>query len=557
MSADGGGLVIMATESRVRSKLGEILLSKHSLHTPGWSDGLPDFARKRMGLAALLLGLAFGVAGGGLNIGLSLGVGLPLHAEEVAFHGVSTLLSVLMFAATRSRRLSDRAVVKLGFLYQFIMALLISFLEGLYHLVVQEPMRFVDGTLYGMPNVGISWVCVLLLLFPLLVPATPRKTFLVACATAATGPLAYLVIVWSGLSQGSWLTFLNLYVPVFIVADMATIPAFIVHHLGREMRRARELGSYRLTELLGKGGMGEVWKAKHRMLARPAAVKLIRPEVLSRRSEEPQTVLRRFEREAQATAALGSPHTIDLYDFGVAADGVFYYVMELLDGLNLDQLVRRFGPLPAARVVHLLRQVCHSLADAHEQGLIHRDIKPANIYTCRLGRDLDFIKVLDFGLVKPSPDLSMEEATITQEGQTLGTPAFMAPEVVVGNRSVDARVDTYALGCVAYWLLTGQTVFEAETPMQAMVMHAKDAPDPPSRRTELPIPARVDDVILACLEKDPERRPPSMDALMQMLDEIHLAEPWTTARARQWWDTHFPAPVTTEPVAAMPREVLT
>ena len=210
--------------------------------------------------------------------------------------------------------------------------------------------------------------------------------------------------------------------------------------------------------------MGEVWRARHRLLIRPAAIKLIRQRALGAMAGDPELLVRRFEREARATAALTSPHTVQLYDFGVTEDGRLYYVMELLDGLDLDTLVRQHGPLPAERVVHLLRQVCSALQDAHGNGLVHRDIKPANVVVSRAGTTFDFVKVLDFGLVKLDSARSADKDAIklSAEGSWSGTPGYMAPEVVLGAADTDHRVDLYALGCVAYWLLTGKMVFEGE-----------------------------------------------------------------------------------------------
>ena len=231
--------------------------------------------------------------------------------------------------------------------------------------------------------------------------------------------------------------------------------------------------------------MGEVWRARHRLLIRPAAIKLIRQRALGAMSGDPELLVRRFEREARATAALTSPHTVQLYDFGVTEDGRLYYVMELLDGLDLDTLVRQHGPLPAERVVHLLRQVCSSLQDAHANGLVHRDIKPANMVVSRAGTTFDFVKVLDFGLVKLDSRADTAEdarCKLSTEDSWSGTPAFMAPEVVLGAADTDHRVDLYALGCVAYWLLTGKMVFEGENAMQVMIQHAQTAPKRPSHR---------------------------------------------------------------------------
>jgi serine/threonine-protein kinase len=236
-----------------------------------------------------------------------------------------------------------------------------------------------------------------------------------------------------------------------------------------------------------------------------------------------------------------SPHTINVYDFGVADDGTFYYVMELLDGLDLETFGRRFGPMPAARVIHILRQACHSLAEAHEAGLIHRDIKPANLFICRYGREVDYVKVLDFGLVKASPHAEPAEAVLTTEQVVAGTPAFMSPEQILGNRPVDARSDLYSLGCVGFWLLTGDLVFQGETLMQTMSMHAEKPAPPPSERSELEIPAELDRVILMCLEKDPDGRPSTADELARLLGTCPVRDPWGEERARRWWETHRPA----------------
>jgi eukaryotic-like serine/threonine-protein kinase len=250
--------------------------------------------------------------------------------------------------------------------------------------------------------------------------------------------------------------------------------------------------------------MGEVWRARHRLLIRPAAIKLIRPEM----SGDRELLLRRFEREARATAALKSPHTVQLYDFGVTQEGRLYLVMELLDGFDLDTLMRRDGPLAAARVVHILRQVCESLEEAHDAGLVHRDIKPANIHLGRVGREPDFVKVLDFGLVKSVEGPGDGDPLATIAGMTLGTPAYMAPEMVQ-SEAIDGRADLYSLGCVAYFLLTGQLVFQGDTALQTMFMHIQQAPVPPSKRTENPIPPALERLVLTCLAKQPEDRPPS------------------------------------------------
>jgi serine/threonine-protein kinase len=315
----------------------------------------------------------------------------------------------------------------------------------------------------------------------------------------------------------------------------------VLQRINRRLREAQELGSYQLIERLGQGGMGEVWRAEHRLLARNAAIKLVRPEVLGARTdEEAQAALRRFEREDQATAALSSPHTIQVFDFGITQEGTFYYVMELLAGRDLESLVREFGPLSPERTIYLLRQVCHSLADAHARGLVHRDIKPANIYVCRMGLDYDFAKVLDFGLVKIRDRTAGGDSLMTLQHSMAGTPAYMAPECILGDVDVDRRADVYALGCVAYFALTGSLVFEAENSMQMLMQHLHAEPTRPSERSELPIPRELDDLILACLQKDPARRPQNAGELLGMAYGCRCAEGWGQDEARRWWQAHLP-----------------
>ena len=291
------------------------------------------------------------------------------------------------------------------------------------------------------------------------------------------------------------------------------------------------LGHYRLIEKLGVGGMGEVWRARHQLLARPCAVKLIRPDLLGERGREAAT--ERFRLEAQTIAHLSSPNTVRLYDFGVSETGSFYFVMELLEGMDLASLVARFGPLPAERVVWVLRQACRSLGEAHEAGLLHRDIKPHNLFLCRLGLDFDVVKVLDFGLVK---SLRGDNPNLTADGSLTGTPAYMPPERVLGG-VVDERSDLYSLACVAYWMLTGQTVFKGES-TSMLIAHAKTAPEPPSKVAGIAIPERLEQIVLACLEKEPEKRPQSAIDLWRQLDEVRLGTPWSIERAENWWKEH-------------------
>jgi serine/threonine-protein kinase len=382
----------------------------------------------------------------------------------------------------------------------------------------------------------------------MIAPSSPRRVLLASLGAAVMDPLAFGISHLAGFSTPPFFVVLVMTWPNFACAIVAMLPSRVLQRIGRRLQQAQEMGSYHLVELLGTGGMGEVWRAQHHLLARHAAIKLVRPEVLGARNDaESRAMLRRFEREAQATAMLSSPHTIQLFDFGVTREGTFYYVMELLTGRDLESLIREFGPMPANRVIYLLRQVCHSLADAHARGLVHRDIKPANVYVCRMGLDYDFVKVLDFGLVKVKNQVATADTLTTMDHTTTGTPAYMAPETILGERDVDRRADVYALGCVAYYLLTGQLVFEADTSMKMLMHHVNTAPVPPSKRTELPIPADLDELVLACLQKDPDRRPQNAGELFRMAYNCRSCEGWSPDLARGWWEVHMPeftAPLT-------------
>ena len=391
---------------------------------------------------------------------------------------ISIATALLVAALTWNRRIAVEKVLNLGLLFEVAASFGIA------------AAQFLDGTRYAQepPWVGLSWVAVWMCSFTVIIPSPPRKALAAALASAASVPLVVgfvMAIDGTPLRISAFRFFFMLVLPYLLVVVIAYVGARVVYKLGADLNRARELGSYRLVERLGEGGMGEVWRAQHRFLARPAAIKLMRPEVLGGSNAERQSLSLRFEREAQATASMRSPHTIELYDFGVSDDGAFYYVMELLDGFDLQTLIDRFGPIPSERAVHLLMQVCHSLAEAHAEGLIHRDIKPANVYACRHGLEVDFVKVLDFGLVKSQNDAIGAAAKLTLDQSIGGTPSFMPPEQVVGDRLLDGRSDIYAVGCLAYWLVTGRLVFTGHTAMEIMVQHMQAKPVPPSQRTEL------------------------------------------------------------------------
>jgi serine/threonine-protein kinase len=262
-------------------------------------------------------------------------------------------------------------------------------------------------------------------------------------------------------------------------------------------------------------------------------------------SKQADVLVQRFRREARAAANLRSPHTIQLYDFGVASDGTFYYVMELLNGMDLQSLVEEHGPVPPARVVHILQQACESLAEAHDRGLVHRDIKPANIQVCCMGQYFDFVKVLDFGLVKSQGSSAQADTRLTAPNAVTGTPAYLSPESALGQ-PVDRRTDIYSLGCVAYWMLTARYVFDGPGPLQIMARHIQTPPEPPSRYSLVQIPAALEEIVLDCLAKRPEDRPASARELADRLARCELEQPWTREHARLWWETRLePEPVLT------------
>jgi serine/threonine-protein kinase len=442
---------------------------------------------------------------------------------------VLTLIGLLSSIAMAwlALRIKDRPelVLDLGLVFEVLNALIISLVSEWY------PRRDAQA---------ISWVCVTIVLWPSIAPSSPRKTLIAALAAATTVPIG----IFYGLSvhpveNVSGFILLWLIMPGYVCAALAVVPANVIRGLGRQVKKARELGSYKLENLLGKGGMGEVYRATHRLLARPAAVKLISPQALHDASpDQNRIVIERFRREAEAAATLRSPHTIELYDYGVSEDGTFYYVMELLDGIDFQELVRLHGPLPPERVIHLMLQACDSLGEAHLAGLVHRDVKPSNIVACRMGLMVDYVKVLDFGLVKNEPKNAQNQLEITTAGSVSGTPAFMAPESISGIETVGPAADVYALGCVAYYLLTGQTVFKAANPTMMMLQHVQASPVPPSLKAPHPVPRDLEAVVMRCLAKEPGDRPPDAAELATLLGKCHVAMPWTDSRARDWWKAH-------------------
>jgi serine/threonine-protein kinase len=313
-----------------------------------------------------------------------------------------------------------------------------------------------------------------------------------------------------------------------IVVMISVVGVYTIGTLRREAFAAKQLGQYRLKRLIGSGGMGEVYLAEHQMMKRPCAVKLIRPE----KAGDPR-MLARFEREVRATAKLSHWNSIDIYDYGRTADGTFYYVMEYLPGHNVGEIVEDYGPIPPARTVYLMQQVCAALAEAHGVGLVHRDIKPANIFCAYRGGVFDVVKLLDFGLAKPMMEKG-QDAQLTLAGTVTGSPLFMSPEQASGDDSVDARSDIYALGAVMYYLLTGQPPFTSDNPLKVMIAHASQEVMPP-RQVNPEIPIEFEEIILRCLEKDPEHRYQDVTSLRTALCELAIDDPWSSDLAAKWW----------------------
>lgn len=293
--------------------------------------------------------------------------------------------------------------------------------------------------------------------------------------------------------------------------------------------------NYELKERLAGGSMGELWHARHRLLGRDVAFKRIKPGAI-----EGEDTLR-FEREARVLSNLRSPHTVEVFDFGKTPSGDLYFAMELLDGIDLQAAVREYGPFQPERVVHLMLQACASLSEAHGQGLVHRDIKPANLMTCRYGGEFDFLKVLDFGLVKKPPGGGESAAGVTNAATVLGTPAYLAPESMSGSKFVDGRADLYALAAVGFWLLTGRLLFVTDKPLEMVKLHLTEPPPKASAHSPAAIPGALDSLLLDCLQKKPENRPSSADVVRRRLEDIPLAARWDRERAAAWWKERSPA----------------
>ena len=385
-------------------------------------------------------------------------------------------------------------------------------------------------TLLGLPAPRFDLVLTLIyVLFQMtravIVPSTVRRTLLVCLL----GALPLLAMTWllATHAPDAWTSGRTVYAPLYTAlwcfdsAIPAALASSVIYGLRQQVRKAKQLGPYTLEERLGEGGMGTVYRARHALLRRPTAVKLLRADRAG------EAALLRFEREVQLTSQLSHPNTVSIYDYGRTADGVFYYAMEYLDGLDLQRLVALHGAQPAPRVVHILMQVCRALDEAHGLGLIHRDIKPANIILCEHGGSQDVVKVVDFGLVK---SLGADDAQLSLAETIVGTPHFLAPEAIRSSEP-DPRSDLYALGAVGYFLLAGKNLFDGQSVMEICAHHLHSAPPP------LPdhVPAALSALLMRCLAKAPAERPQTAASMLDALSSGAALPAWTQELARRWW----------------------
>jgi tRNA A-37 threonylcarbamoyl transferase component Bud32 len=476
---------------------------------------------------ATLITLGFGLLGGGIMSIVHMADG-PWHWRATALHLSGSLVYGSIWAIAAGRRQLSAAVLGgLDLLLVFATALSFALMGWQMPLGARPEMLGVFGIGQALAARAVF------------IPCTSRRTALVG-AVSTLPIVIFTYLYYSTYAPPDYIasppayTYMAAILCASVVV-MTAITSRVIYGLREKVREARELGQYTLVEKIGSGGMGVVYRAKHAMLRRRTAVKLLLPE---RAAEQDLT---RFEREAQLTSLLSHPNTVSVYDFGRTPDGTFYYAMEYLDGVDLDTLVRLDGPQPPARVVHLLLQACGALAEAHGIGLIHRDIKPQNLLLCESAGLCDVIKVVDFGLVKALPPESGAELAITNPAAlsavntVVGTPLYMAPEAIVAPASIDARGDLYALGAVAYYLLAGSPPFQGKSIVEICGHHLHTPPQPLSARLGRPVPPELEAVVLSCLAKPREARPESARELAARLAACKIEPAWSDADARRWW----------------------
>ncbi len=478
--------------------------------------------RLRLRAAAVILLIGFGVFLVRHVVGVL--AGEPLDSLLLSSHVLVVLVLGLV-----SIVLCRQCVFSLRKLR--IAELIVFGLPTLFFLLLQR-YSTLTAAARGFMTPPMAFWPLLIFTYAMFIPNNWRRAALVIGVMALAPVLLVVGMIVAYPAVGEGMTAADLLQHVLTMAIAAVGAVFgthLINALRREVFEAKQIGQYRLIAPLGAGGMGEVHLAEHRMLKRPCAIKLIHPG----KAADPN-VLARFEREVRMTARLSHWNTVEIYDYGRTEEGTFFYVMEYLPGLSLEDLLQRHGPLPAERVVHLLRQTCQGLREAHAVGLIHRDIKPGNIFAAQRGGLYDVAKLLDFGLVKPLAEVP--SARLTREGAISGTPLFMSPEQArgLGDRDVDPRSDIYSLGAVAYAVLTGRPPFERESPLDVMIAHARDEAVPPSQ-LRADVPADLERIILRCLAKRPEDRYPDADSLEQALAQCAAADQWTQLQAARWW----------------------
>jgi serine/threonine-protein kinase len=503
---------------------------------PGPSPDLLAASRSRLRILAWTYAGLFAVAT--LVPALLEGDGARVFEAPIQWApgAIAVGLALLTGVVASVRRIPDGPVVDLGLVWQVAACAAIAFVQ---YWGVGRAFATAAGDWGGY---GLSWAVPWALAFAVLVPSTPLKSTLSAALSLAAPPALLALSIYQGatpFAPSDMEFFLAAVLPNLLALGAAFAVSSVVCGLGADVARAKELGSYRLLERLGGEGISDVWKASHRLLDQPIAIKRVRAESIGELdTEQGRTLAERFEREARIAADLSSPHTAKLLDHGMTIEGDFYYVTELLKGFDLEQMVDRFGPMPPARAISILAQACDSLAEAHHRGLVHRDIRPAKLVLCRGGARFDFVKVLDFGLVKRDHSSAGLEARLARTDVILGAPAYLPPEMARGG-AADSRTDLYAMGCVGYWLVTGALVFEGPSQFDIVSQHMRERPVPPSRRSSRPIPHELDQIIMACLEKDPDRRPASARELARRLDAIVMNEYWSADRAEAWWKEHL------------------
>jgi serine/threonine-protein kinase len=390
----------------------------------------------------------------------------------------------------------------------------------------------------------ISVLATFLVARAVVIPSTPRTTLLFLVPPLVGVPAAYFLAglhLEEGADTHAALALVWYEAVLLFAGGVAVLASHVSFSLRGRVAEAQRLGDYRLEELIGQGGMGAVYRASHALLRRPTAIKLLRPDITDAHT------LTRFEREVQQTSRLTHPNNIQIYDYGRTSDGVFFYAMEFLDGLDLAKVVAAGGPMPPGRAIHVLAQVCAALAEAHAIGLVHRDVKPSNIVLCRRGGEHDVVKVLDFGVLR---DMNAAGAGLTREDTFVGTADTASPEVIRGLVATPAA-DVYAVGVVGYFLVTGERLYASHAVGMVLAHHLATPPTPPSRIR--PVPADLEAVLLRCLAKEPDERPASMLALRAELLACEAAGTWTEADATAWWAQHgSPAPASSASSPAAP-----